>query len=44
MAIDYISKRSYGCAIAVWCVCKNTRVICEIPVILECGCGVLVAG
>ena len=31
MAIDNISKRSYSCAIAVWCVCKNTRVIWEIP-------------
>ena len=32
MAIDNISKRSYSCAIAVWCVCKNTRAIWEIPV------------
>ena len=30
-AIDNISKRSYCCAIAVWCVCKNTRIIWEIP-------------
>ena len=32
MANDNISEWSYSCAIAVWCVCKNTRAIWEIPV------------
>jgi len=36
MAIDNISKRSYSCAIVVWCVCKNNRVIWDIPVQPSC--------